>query len=105
MKKLKFVGSSLDALKAMPESARAALGRELMVIQYGGEPKDFKPMSNIGAGVQEIRYKDKSGAYRVIYIAKFIDAIYVLHAFQKKTQKTSKADLHLATTRYKLLRS
>jgi phage-related protein len=103
MKALTFVGSSLDDLRDMPAAARRALGIELMTIQYGGEPHDFKPMPTVGAGAYEIRYRDASGAFRVIYVAKFADAVYVLHAFQKKTQKTAKTDLALAAHRYKLI--
>lgn len=103
MKLLKFIDSSLKDLRAMPSTVRHALGVELMTVQYGGEPKDFKPMSSIGVGTYEIRYKDENGAFRVIYVAKFADAVYVLHAFQKKTQKTAKPDIDLATTRYKRL--
>ena len=58
-------------------------------------------MSSVGAGVREIRIRDKSGAFRILYVAKLDDAIYVLHCFQKKTQKTSAVDIALATRRYK----
>jgi phage-related protein len=67
----------------------------------GGEPDDWKPMNTVGRGVREIRIRDPTGAFRVLYVAKFDDAVYVLHCFQKKTQKTSKADLNLATQRYR----
>jgi len=87
----------------MPVDARHALGLELMAVQYGAEPADFKPMPDVGAGAYEIRYRDASGAFRIIYVAKFADAIYVLHAFQKKTQKTPKPDLGLAAARYRKL--
>ncbi|TWH76330.1 phage-related protein [Azomonas agilis] len=103
MKPLKFIGSSLDDLREMPTAVRHAVGIELMAIQYGAEPSDFKPMKEVGAGAYEIRYRDTSGAFRVIYVAKFVDAVYVLHAFQKKTQKTAKADIDLAAKRYKLI--
>ncbi len=72
-------------------------------IQFGGEPTDFKPMAMVGAGASEIRARDASGASRVIYVAKFEAAIYVLHAFQKKTQKTAKSDIDLARVRYKMI--
>ena len=103
MKPLKFLGSSLDDLREMPAPVRQALGVELMTIQYGGQPSDFKPISSIGAGAYEIRYRDATGAFRVIYVAKHADAIYVLHAFQKKTQQTRKTDIDLAAKRYKLI--
>ncbi len=64
-------------------------------------PEDWKPMPTIGQGVQEIRIRDTVGAFRVVYVAKFADAIYVLHCFQKKTQRTSKTDLDLSESRYR----
>lgn len=103
MKPLKFVDSSQKDLRAMPADVRHALGIELMTVQYGGEPNDFKPMKEIGVGAYEIRHRDTSGAFRVIYVTKLADAVYVLHAFQKKTQKTKRADIELAAKRYKLI--
>jgi phage-related protein len=70
-------------------------------VQHGYEPDDWKPVSTVGQGVREIRIRDGSGAFRVLYVAKFVEAIYVLHCFQKKTRKTSRADLELATGRYR----
>ncbi len=69
-------------------------------VQNGREADDWKPMPTIGPGAQEIRIRDAAGAFRVVYVAKFADAVYVLHCFQKKTQKTSKADVDLARKRY-----
>lgn len=104
MKPLKFVDTSLKDLRDMPAAVRQAVGLELMTVQYGGEPSDFKPMQNIGVGAYEIRYRDTAnGTFRVIYVAKLTDAIYVLHAFQKKTQKTPMQDIELAASRYKKL--
>lgn len=103
MKPLKFVDSSYKDLREMPADVRHALGVELMTVQYGGEPSDFKPMPSVGAGAYEIRYRDANGAFRVIYVAKLAEAVYVLHAFQKKTQKTPKPDIDLAANRYKKL--
>jgi phage-related protein len=103
LKPLKFLGSSQDDIRAMPESVRHAVGVELMVVQFGGMPSDFKSMPTVGAGVYEIRVRDAAGAFRVMYVAKFAEAIYVLHAFEKKTQKTSKADMDLAARRYQLI--
>lgn len=88
---------------AFPVEVRHAVGVELMVVQYGGVPGDFKPMPDVGNGVHEIRIRDAAGAFRVMYIARLPDAVYVLHAFQKKTQKTSKLDMELAKRRYKLI--
>jgi phage-related protein len=70
-------------------------------VQEGYDPDDWKPVNTIGQGVREIRIRDKDGAFRVVYVAKFEDAIYVLHCFQKKTQKTSPEDIALALRRYK----
>jgi phage-related protein len=69
-------------------------------VQNGLEPEDFKPMSDVGSGVQEIRIKDEAGIFRVLYVARFEDAVYELHCFQKKTQLTAKSDLDLASKRY-----
>jgi phage-related protein len=103
MKPLEFLGSSRDDLTAMPVGVRHDIGLELTRVQFGGEPTDFKPMSTVGPGAYEIRVRDTSGAFRAIYAAKFESTIYVLHAFQKKTRKTAKADLELAKVRYKMI--
>ncbi|GHU17291.1 hypothetical protein FACS189475_00880 [Betaproteobacteria bacterium] len=103
MKPVEFLGSSLKDLREMPTDARHELGIELMSVQYGFEPEDFKPMPDVGAGAYEIRYRDANGAFRLMYVAKFAKAIYVLHAFQKKTQKTSRFDIELAAKRYKMI--
>lgn len=87
----------------MPVDVRHHIGLELMRIQFGGQPTNFKSMSTVGPGAYEIRARDASGTYRVIYVAKFEAAIYVLHAFQKKTQQTAKADIELARIRYKII--
>ncbi len=73
------------------------------MVQVGREPADFKPLPSVGLGAFEIRVQDEAGAFRVIYVAKFKRAIYVLHAFQKKTRKTALADIELAARRYKLI--
>jgi phage-related protein len=70
----------------------------------GLDPSDWKPMPTIGAGVREIRIRDATGAYRVIYTATFSDAIHVLHAFEKKTQKTARRDLELAMGRLRQIK-
>ena len=97
---VEFLGSALDDLRAFPVSARREAGHQLDQVQNGHEPDDWKPMSTIGKGVREIRIRDAAGTFRLIYVVKFADAVYVLHCFQKKTQKTSKADLDLAAKRY-----
>lgn len=100
-KSVEFRGSSLDELRAFPLAAKREAGHQLDQVQNGQEPDDWKPMNTVGHGVKEIRIRDAAGAFRVIYVAKFANAVYVLHCFQKKTEKTSKADLDLATKRYR----
>lgn len=100
-KPLEFLGSALDDLRAFPEKARRAAGYQLDRVQHGLEPDDWKPMPDIGQGVQEIRIRDGSGAFRVVYVAKLAGAVYVLHCFQKKTNKTAQSDVDLAAKRYR----
>jgi phage-related protein len=102
-KPVEFLSSSLDDLRAFPTSARREAGHQLDQVQHGLEPDDWKPITTVGTGVREIRIRDASGVFRVIFVAKFADAVYVLHCFQKKTQKTSKTDLDLAKSRYQNL--
>jgi len=96
VKDIVFVGRSLTALKDFPLEAKRESGYQLDKVQRGEDPSDWKPMQTIGTGVREISIREENGAYRVIYIAKFKEAVYVLHAFQKKTQKTAKVDLETA---------
>ena len=103
MKDVCFVGSSLDDLRHFPAGARREAGFELSNVQAGLQPSDWKPVNTVGAGAVEIRIKDAVGIYRVIYVARFEEAIYVLHAFQKKTRKTRQTDIELAKARYKAL--
>jgi phage-related protein len=100
MKALRFVGDSLDDLKNFPAQARRDAGFELDAAQRGLMPSDFKPMLNVGAGAYEIRIHAE-GEWRVVYVAKFADAVYVLHAFHKKTQRTRREDIELAARRYR----
>ena len=102
-KPVEFRGSSLEDLRAFPADVRRVAGFQLDRVQHGEDPDDWKPMSSVGAGVREIRVRSADGAFRVIYVAKFSDAIYVLHCFQKKTPRTSNEDIALATRRYKQL--
>ncbi|WP_310212980.1 type II toxin-antitoxin system RelE/ParE family toxin [Neorhizobium sp. 2083] len=99
MKRLEFLGDALDRLRDFPEPARKEAGVQLHKIQLGLEPSDWKTMTTIGAGVREIRIRDETGAFRIIYVTRIEDAVYVLHAFQKKTQQTAKRDLDIATAR------
>ncbi|MGH8414098.1 MAG: type II toxin-antitoxin system RelE/ParE family toxin [Gammaproteobacteria bacterium] len=101
MKRLFWIGACKDDLKAFPLRARRAAGFQLWKAQQGEMPDDWKPVSVIGPGVREIRIRDAAGAFRVIYLVHDRNAVYVLHAFQKKTQKLSQHDLRLARERYK----
>lgn len=92
MKQIRFLGDLLKCLREFPEDAKQDVGYQLDKVQRGEQPDDFKPIPSIGKGVEEIRVWDDSGIYRVIYTARQADAVYVLHAFQKKTQTTSKRD-------------
>ena len=95
-----WVGSARDDLRAFPDAARSRMGQELDLLQQGVEPNDFKPMPIIGAGVYELRVR-LGGAFRVFYVAKFAEGVYVLHAFQKKTQHTARLDLAIGAKRYR----
>ena len=96
-----WMGSSKEDLKAFPEEARREVGYQLELVQEGVDPDDWKPMSTVGAGVREIRVRESSGTFRCMYVATRPEGIYVLHCFQKKTQRTSRQDLDLAQTRFK----
>jgi phage-related protein len=100
MKPVHFVGTSREDLRELPDSAQETAGFQLFKVQQGKEPDDWKPMPSIGAGVREIRVRDERGAYRVFYMAKFEEAVYVLHVFQKRSQKTAQPDLDLGKSRY-----
>ena len=100
MKPVYFLGDSLKCLRGFPEDARQDLGYQLDSVQRGEQADDFKSMSSIGKSVEEIRVRDDTGSYRVIYTARIVNAVYVLHAFQKKTQATPKRDIEIARQRY-----
>jgi phage-related protein len=100
MKPVHFVRTSREDLRELPDSAQETAGFQLFKVQQGREPDDWKPMPSVGAGVQEIRVRDERGAYRVFYVAKFEEAVYVLHVFQKRSQKTAQPDLDLGKSRY-----
>jgi phage-related protein len=101
MKPVRFLGNSKEALSRFPAEARNRAGHELFMVQIGRAPDSWKPMSRIGPGAAEIRVRVAQGKFRVIYVARFERAIYVLHAFQKKTQKTTPIDIRLAQDRYR----
>lgn len=100
-KEIRWVGSAYDDLVNFPEEPRRDAGFQLGKMQVGLEPEDWKPFDGVGAGTREIRIRDANGIFRVMYVAKFEEAVYVLHCFQKKTQATSKLDKDIATTRYR----
>lgn len=102
-KSVTFIGDSRDRLRDFPDGARYDAGQELLRVQYGGEPVDWKPMPTIGKGVREIRVSDRPGEFRIVYVTNIGNRIYVLHAFQKKTQKTPLRDLALAKARFSLI--
>ncbi len=104
MKPVEFLGDSLARLRDFPEGARRVAGYQLDRVQRGLEPDDWKPMSTVGPGVREIRIRDRSGAFRVIYLAALRDRVVVLHAFRKTTQRTAKPDVELAAKRFRDLR-
>ena len=99
-KPIHWVGSTLDDVREFPDNIKRELGFDLDLVQQGLLPRDFKAMQNLGSGVMEIRVRDVSGAFRLVYVAKFANAIYCLHSFQKKTQKTSPKDLEIIKARY-----
>jgi phage-related protein len=99
VKTITWLGSSYKDLLKFPELARQAAGYQLYNVQLGLEPSDWKPMTSVGLGVKEIRLHHEN-EYRVLYIAKFKETIYVLHAFVKKSPETLQADIALAKQRY-----
>ena len=99
-KQIRWVGSAYDDLLAFPKDARKEAGFQLGKVQAGLDPADW-PFDEVGAGTNEIRIREASGIYRVMYVAKFEEAIYVLHCFPKKTQVTSNRDRAIAAARYR----
>jgi phage-related protein len=100
-KEIRWVGSAYEDLLDFPNVARRQAGFQLGRVQAGLEPDDWKPFDDVGAGTREIRIRDAVGAFRVMYVAKFEEAVYVLHCFQKKTQATSRRDKNIAEVRYR----
>jgi phage-related protein len=103
MKEVEFIGDSLERVRSFPVEARRTIGFQLDRLQNGREPDDWKPMKTVGQGVREIRVREKNGAFRVLYVANYQDAIFVLHAFEKKTQTTAQKDINLAKARLQAL--
>jgi phage-related protein len=103
IKEVEFLGDSLKVISGFPKEARQNAGRQLARVQKGSLPDSYKAMPDVGKGVEEIRIRDESGIYRVMYTPRLADAVYVLHAFQKKTMQTSKQDMEIARQRFKQL--
>lgn len=101
-KKLTWLGSSLEDLRCFPDAARRQAGYELYRVQQGSEPSDWRPMPSVGRGVAEIRVHSRL-EHRVMYVASFPEAVYVLHALEKRARKTPRNELELARRRYLLL--
>lgn len=102
MKRLEWRGDSLARLRRFPREAMREAGYQLERVQAGKEPADWKPMTSVGLGVNELRVR-VGAAFRVIYVARFAEAVYVLHAFQKKSQRTARLDMELARSRFNSL--
>jgi phage-related protein len=103
MKPLIFVGTTLTDMRDFPEDTRREAGYQPDRVQNGLDPRDWKPMASVGAGVREIRIRGGSGAHRIFYVANLGDQIFVLHAFAKKTQRTSLSDVQIGRARYKAI--
>lgn len=99
MKPIIFLGDSLSRLRDFPDDARSEAGFQLSEVQQGNDPDDWKPMKTVGPGVREIRVRETSGAFRVIYLATQPECVVVLHAFHKKTQQAAQKDIDLAARR------
>ncbi len=104
MKPVAFLGDSLDVIRVFPRGARREAGFQLDKVQRGLDPDDWKPMTSLGFGVREIRIRDSTEAFRVIYVAMFPEAVYVLHAFRKTTQKTARSAMEIGRARLKQLK-
>ena len=100
-KPVRFVGAALADLKDFPKNAMQDVGFQLDKISKGQDPDDFKAIPRVGRGAMELRVLDEEGTFRILYVAKFEDAVYVLHCFKKTAQKISDADIDIAKNRYK----
>lgn len=101
-KPVEWVGDTRATVRAFPRAARIQVGRELFRVQLGEDPLDWKPMRAVGQGACEIRVR-AGNHYRLVYVAKFQEAIYVLHAFTKKSQATRLQDIRTARDRYRAM--
>ena len=101
MKDVKFVGSSLDDLRAFPKNPRQDMGRQINRVQQGLDPRDWKPVNSVGPGVSEIRIRDEGNNYRSIYVTNLDEVVDVLHVFIKKSQKMLRKDIDMAKSRFR----
>jgi phage-related protein len=96
-----FLPSLRDEVRSWPSEVREEVGRQLNKVEYGRHPVDFKPLTTVGPGVYEIRHSDDGDQYRLLYVAKFQEAVYILHVItKKKSQKTPRHDINVARNRY-----
>lgn len=103
MKALHWIGSSLEDLRGFPLAVRVEAGTDLRLVQQGVDPRDWKPMPDVGRGAREVRVRSRDGAFRVFYVVEGARDVYVLHAFQKKSRTTSRKDIEMGKARYKLI--
>lgn len=100
-KEIRWIGTAYEDLVGFPDEPRRDAGFQLSKVQAGLDPEDWRPFDEVGTGTREIRIRDNSGIFRVMYVAKFEEAVYVLHCFQKKTQATARPDKDIAEARYR----
>jgi phage-related protein len=100
-KEIRWIGSAYVDILNFPLESRREAGFQLGKVQAGLDPDDWKPFGKVGSGTREIRIRDATGIYRVMYVAKFEEAIYVLHCFQKKSEATTKRDKDIVEARYR----
>jgi phage-related protein len=100
-KPVNWIGTSLNDLAEFPLDVKRKLGMDLYHVQSGLDPVNWKPFPGVGPGTYELVTQDADGWYRVVYVGKFAEAVYVLHSFKKKTNATAKKDVELAQARYK----
>ena len=100
-----FEGDSLEVLSNFPDEVKRSLGFSLRQLQIGREPtSQIRSMSSIGSGVYELKEADERAWYRVIYLSRIENRIYVLHAFEKESRKTDRRDIAIASQRLKFVR-
>ena len=99
IKPVEWIMNSRKDLKKFPDDARNIAGNQIWMVQLGRQPDDWKPMPSVGPGAIEIRIHQPH-EHRVIYVAKFPEAVYVLNAFEKKTPKTPQPEIDKARKAY-----